>query len=75
MSCNLRKSGNPRVRLILPLPGKEVFARQLAEAGGWQPGLIDIRRFPDGETYVRILSDGAGKRRSPDIMEVLELSS
>jgi len=45
------------MRLILPLPGNEIFARQLAEAGGWELGAIETRRFPDGETYVRILSD------------------
>jgi len=45
------------MRLIVPLPGNETFARHLAEAGGWELGQIETRRFPDGETYVRILSD------------------
>lgn len=45
------------MRLILPLPGNEKFACQLAQAGGWELGQIENRRFPDGETYVRILSD------------------
>jgi ribose-phosphate pyrophosphokinase len=49
------------VRLILPLPGNETFARHLAEAGGWELGQIETRRFPDGETYVRILSDVAAR--------------
>lgn len=49
------------MRLIIPLPGNEVFARQLAEAGGWEMGEIETRRFPDGESYVRILSDVADK--------------
>ncbi|WP_371349152.1 ribose-phosphate pyrophosphokinase [Ancylobacter sp. IITR112] len=49
------------MRLILPLPGSETFARHLAEAGGWELGAIDTRRFPDGETYVRILSDVADR--------------
>ena len=49
------------MRLILPLPGNENFARQLAEAGGWELGHIETRRFPDGESYVRILSDVAGR--------------
>ncbi|RJL07363.1 ribose-phosphate pyrophosphokinase [Paracoccus aestuarii] len=44
-------------RLILPLPGNETFARQLADAGGWEAGALETRRFPDGETYLRILSD------------------
>jgi ribose-phosphate pyrophosphokinase len=45
------------MRLILPLPGNETFAARLAEAGGWKIGSIESRRFPDGESYVRILSD------------------
>lgn len=50
------------MRLILPLPGNVIFARQLADAGGWELGAIETRRFPDGETYVRILSDVADKQ-------------
>ncbi len=49
------------MRLILPLPGNETFARHLAEAGGWELGHIETRRFPDGESYVRILSDVADR--------------
>lgn len=45
------------MRLILPLPGNEAFAGRLAEAGGWTIGSIESRRFPDGESYVRIRSD------------------
>lgn len=48
-------------RLILPLPGNEDFAGRLAEAGGWELGQIETRRFPDGENYVRLLSDVAGR--------------
>jgi ribose-phosphate pyrophosphokinase len=48
-------------RVILPLPGNEEFAGRLAQAGGWQLGTMETRHFPDGETYVRILSDIAGK--------------
>ena len=61
MSDNRQTTGNSGMRLILPLPGNEIFARQLAEAGGWELGAIETRRFPDGETYVRILSDVADK--------------
>ncbi len=49
------------MRLILPVPGNESFARHLAEAGGWELGAIETRRFPDGETYVRVLSDVADR--------------
>lgn len=49
------------MRLILPLPGNEAFARRLADVGGWELGAMETRRFPDGETYVRILSDVSKK--------------
>jgi ribose-phosphate pyrophosphokinase len=49
------------MRLILPLPGNETFASHLADAGGWELGHMETRRFPDGESYVRILSDVAGR--------------
>lgn len=49
------------MRLILPLPGNETFARILAEAGGWELGTIETRGFPDGESYVRILSEISGR--------------
>lgn len=48
-------------RLILPLPGNEAFASSLAQAGGWELGQIKTRRFPDGETYLRVLSDVRGR--------------
>ena len=47
----------PAPRVIIPLPGNESFARRLADAGEWELGALETRRFPDGETYVRILSD------------------
>lgn len=47
-------------RLILPLPGNEAFARKLAEAGSWSLIDSETRRFPDGETYFRILSEVRG---------------
>ena len=49
------------MRLILPLPGNEAFAQRLADAGGWEFGALETRRFPDGESYVRLLSDVAGR--------------
>jgi len=54
-------SADPAPWLILPLPGNEAFARRLAEAGGWEAGALETRRFPDGESYVRLLSDVAGR--------------
>ena len=45
------------MRVILPMPGDEAFAVRLAAAGGWPSGALERRRFPDGESYVRLLSD------------------
>jgi ribose-phosphate pyrophosphokinase len=52
-------SGNA-MRLILPMPGNEAFAAKLAAAGGWRLGEVEVRRFPDGESYVRIVTDVRG---------------
>lgn len=49
------------MRLVLPMPGNELFAESLATAGGWEAGRVETRRFPDGERYLRILSDVAGR--------------
>lgn len=49
------------MRLILPMPGNEAFGERLAEAGGFELGRLETRRFPDGESYVRLLSDVAGR--------------
>lgn len=48
-------------RLLLPLPGSEAFAGRLAAAGGFELGPLEFRRFPDGERYLRILADPAGR--------------
>lgn len=48
-------------RLVLPLPGNEGFAARLAEAAGAELGRLETRRFPDGESYVRLLADPAGR--------------
>jgi len=49
------------MRVVVPLPGNEAFAKALAEAGGFELGVLETRRFPDGESYVRLLTDVAGK--------------
>ncbi|MFD2106241.1 hypothetical protein ACFSKJ_22960 [Tabrizicola soli] len=54
--------------LILPLPGNERFAQDLAAFGG-EVGAIETRRFPDGETYLRLLSPVAG--RAVDLVATL----
>lgn len=47
--------------LILAMPGNENFARDLAFAGGGEVGALETRRFPDGETYLRLLSPVKGR--------------
>lgn len=47
--------------LILPMPGNEAMAQAMAGHGGGEVGRIETRRFPDGERYVRILNDAAGR--------------
>jgi ribose-phosphate pyrophosphokinase len=55
--------------LILPMPGNEGFARDLADAGGGEIGTVETRRFPDGETYLRLLTPVAG--RAVDLVATL----
>jgi ribose-phosphate pyrophosphokinase len=40
--------------LLLPMPGNEALAAKIGSALGWKIGEIEERRFPDGESYVRI---------------------
>lgn len=47
--------------IVFALPGNEVFARLLAKHLIADDGEADIRLFPDGETYSRVLSDVEGR--------------
>ena len=47
-------------RLTLALPGNEHFAGRLAQAYGSDVGRIETRRFPDGESYVRLHGEPTG---------------
>jgi ribose-phosphate pyrophosphokinase len=47
--------------LFLPLPGNETLAQDLARGVGGELGRLEHRRFPDGETYLRLRSDPAGR--------------
>lgn len=49
------------MRLILAMPGNEQLATDLARESGAELGELETRRFPDGESYVRLLSDVAGR--------------
>ena len=51
------------------MPGNETFARDLADAGGGEIGTVETRRFPDGETYLRLLTPVAG--RAVDLVATL----
>jgi len=47
--------------LFLAMPGIETLASEIAKLthGEWKP--VEVRRFPDGEDYVRITSDVAAR--------------
>jgi ribose-phosphate pyrophosphokinase len=45
--------------LFLPLPGNETLAQELARETRGELGRLERRRFPDGETYLRLRSDVA----------------
>ena len=43
--------------VLLPLPGNEALADALAREMDSERGTLETRRFPDGESYIRIASD------------------
>lgn len=47
--------------LLVPLPGNEGLAKTLAEAAGAELGRLEVRRFPDTETYLRYDTSPAGR--------------
>lgn len=47
--------------IILSLPGNGPLAQAIAAEAGADLGDLEIRRFPDGETYLRVASDVAGR--------------
>lgn len=42
--------------MLFSLPGNERLARSIADHAGWPLGTLDVRRFPDEESYVRLRS-------------------
>jgi len=50
-----------RSPLLFALPGNEVMAAKLADRLGAAVGEIETRRFPDEETYLRLLTSPAGR--------------
>lgn len=47
--------------LVFALPGNEAFAAAFTSALRGAPGEAEVRRFPDGETYVRLETDVRGR--------------
>jgi len=48
--------------IVFALPGNEALARGLAAQLSGKLGTAEIRRFPDGESYVRIATPVAGRQ-------------
>ena len=49
------------MRTVFPLPGAERQGAELAARLGADLGVVETRRFPDGESYVRVDSAVAGR--------------
>jgi ribose-phosphate pyrophosphokinase len=49
------------MRLVIPLPGNDAFAQAMAVHAGFERGALETRRFPDGESYVRLLCEVEGR--------------
>ncbi len=47
--------------VFIPLPGNETMAQSLAASLDAKTGDVEIRKFPDGETYLRLLGDVDGR--------------
>lgn len=49
-------------KIYFALPGNEALTEKLIQKEKAEKGIIEIRSFPDGETYLRILSDVKDKK-------------
>jgi ribose-phosphate pyrophosphokinase len=47
--------------ILFAMPGNETLTGQICRLRTWEAGIWELRRFPDGETYVRYLSDIRGR--------------
>jgi ribose-phosphate pyrophosphokinase len=56
--------------IVLALPGNETFAADIATLCGAEIGFMNVRHFPDGESYVRIDTDV--KTRSVIVVATLD---
>ncbi len=48
--------------VFFPLPGNESLAQSIADHLGAEAAALEVRHFPDGESYVRYSSDLEGQR-------------
>lgn len=46
--------------LLYALPGNAAFARALCRHAGWQRGQLELHRFPDGESLLRLATPPRG---------------
>lgn len=49
------------IPILFAMPGNEAFTLHLDRAISCEVGQMELRRFPDGETYVRLLSQVQGR--------------
>ena len=47
-------------KILIVMPGQEALGDSLIKAGGFEQGKLELRHFPDGESYVRVCSDVHG---------------
>lgn len=47
--------------LLIAFPGNEAMAAALAATLGWEQGSVEVRHFPDGESYIRFHTDVKGR--------------
>lgn len=47
-------------RILFVLPGQEALGASLQSLGAFEQGVVELRHFPDGESYVRVDSDVRG---------------
>ena len=49
------------ISILFPMPGNEAFALHLDRAISCEVGQLEMRHFPDGESYIRLLSPVRGR--------------
>jgi len=50
------------IPVLVPLPGNEEMAARLAHVLGGETGRLEVRHFPDGETYLRYAEPVEGRK-------------